>query len=290
MADKMHLGLLVSSAHHETGEQPPVFLNLAATTTNAATDSGNEPSAQSVADKAVQDAKQAPSVWFVNFPDKSSADQKHALGDYMQDVQDYRCWASLVWWKTVYGNTSVPQDGSKESTAKRSAYCAKVAMKHMRMTPWLAMNVDHTVSKSIKCSTSQFHLELVKAVLVGFVDVSAAIVAALEGILSSLAQTIEQSAGDSETRTIVCERYEYLPEADLIKSYVRIVSFTVTDSMKNVQNAKKTTREVECSIDYMEYEATFNRKLWKQTAQAIDDEQKKAAKDFVGQQTIDCAP
>lgn len=80
------------------------------------------------------------------------------------------------------------------------------------------MNVDHDVHREIECKTSQFHTQLLEAVLQGFVGVVPAVLQALEGILQSLAKTIEQSASNSDTKTIVCERYEYIPEAKMIRS------------------------------------------------------------------------
>ena len=74
------------------------------------------------------------------------------------------------------------------------------------------------------------------------------------------------------------------------RANVRLVSFTVTDSMRNVQKAKKTGRRVKCTIDYAEYDAVFNRKLWSESSKGIEEEQKKAADDFRKQQTIDCPP
>ncbi|BAE55456.1 hypothetical protein F9C07_399 [Aspergillus flavus] len=243
-----------------------------------------------VATKAVQDAKEVPSIWFVNFPTKQAAAEKKVLADFMQSVQDYRCWASLIWWRTVYSNPNIPQDGKKESVAKRSAYAAKVGVKHMKTTPWLGMNVDHDVSKDIECSTSEFHTQLLEAVLQGFVGVVPAVLQALEGILKSLAKTVEQSTTNTDSKTVVCERYEYIPEADVIRSYVRLISFTVTDSMRNVEKAKKTERRVKCTIAYNEYEAVFNRKLWDANSEQIEAEQKKAADEFRKQQTVDCPP
>lgn len=245
---------------------------------------------QDVAKKAVDDSADTPSVWFVNFPQKEAAEQKSLLAGYLQNVQDYRCWASLVWWRTVYSQKAVPQDNSPESKAARSAYCAKVATKHMRMTPWLAMNVDDNVSKNIECKVQDFHTDLIKAVLQGFVDVTPSILKSLEKILDSLRLSIKQSSSSGQSRTIVCERYEYIPQANVIKSYVRIISFSVTESIKNVQNAKKTESHVKCAIDYNNYEAVFNQKLWMEEAKNIEEEQKKAADDFRKKQTIDCDP
>lgn len=88
-----------------------------------------------VAAKAVADAKEIPSIWFVNFPSPTAVGQPK-LQAYMQSVQDYRCWASLLWWKTVYGQSAIPQDGSQASISARSAYCARVGVHHMKTTPW----------------------------------------------------------------------------------------------------------------------------------------------------------
>lgn len=89
-----------------------------------------------IAEKAVQEAKEIPSVWFVDLPNETSASPKELLAKYMQSVQDYRSWASFLWWRTVFGQNKVPQDGSHEAIATRSAFCAMVATRHMQMTPW----------------------------------------------------------------------------------------------------------------------------------------------------------
>lgn len=70
----------------------------------------------------------------------------------------------------------------------------------------------------------------------------------------------------------------------------RLISFSVTNSMRDVQNAKKTVQHVRCTIDYNDYEASFNQKLWGETSKGIEEEQKKAADEFRKRQTIDCPP
>ncbi|KZM24086.1 uncharacterized protein EKO05_0010257 [Ascochyta rabiei] len=246
---------------------------------------------KTVADKSVKDAQEAPSLWFVNFPSKEAATSgSKELGPYMQDVLDYRCWASNVWWKTVYSNSKVPQDGSKESTAKRSAFAAKVGMKHMTQTPWLAMSANNNVSKNIECSTNEFHTKLITDVLEGFVDITPSVFKALEAILQSLSKTVEVSSETGETRTIVCEKYQYIPEADSIRSYVRLISFSVSNKMQEIHTAKRDRKDVKCTIEYVEYEAAFNRSLWRETSRAFLESQKKASLEFVQKQTIDCDP
>ncbi|KAH7011146.1 hypothetical protein EDB80DRAFT_891026 [Ilyonectria destructans] len=240
-----------------------------------------------VAEKAVQEAKEIPSVWFVDLPNETSPPPKELLAKYMQSVQDYRSWASLLWWGTVFSHNKVPQDGSHEAIAARSAFCAKVATRHMQMTPWLPMMSDRNVTKEIECEVPEFHTKLIQAVLEGFVNVTPGIILALEKILESLRLTLGQSAS-SEDRTIVFQRYVHTPENDRIRSYVRIISFAVNDSIKNVQNLKKTETHVRCTIQYNNYEAFFNDGIWDEKASWMKEEQKNALHDFRKQQTIDC--
>ena len=99
--------------------------------------SAGDLSDKNVADKALADAKEVPSVWFVNFPSMEAATEGSSeLKKFMQDILDYRSWASLVWWRTVYEHPQMPKDDSTPSKAKRSAFAAKCAMQHMKQTPW----------------------------------------------------------------------------------------------------------------------------------------------------------
>ncbi|KXJ94996.1 hypothetical protein Micbo1qcDRAFT_156787 [Microdochium bolleyi] len=241
-------------------------------------------------DKAVADAKEFPCLWFVNFATPEASGQPDALAKYIQDVQDYRCWASLVWWKTAYAQQKLPQDGSRSAIAMRNSYCAKVATKHMQQTPWLAMVANNNVSKEISCSTPDLHRKLIDAVLEGFVTPSTAAYEALEPILGSLRQTIEARQPSSDSRTIVCQRFEYIKEADVIKSYTRVISLWITDSIRKLCDAKKTEKEVSCEIEFNDYETMFNQKLWKQTAESISGEQKTAMAQYVANQTVVCPP
>ena len=89
-----------------------------------------------LARKPMADMQMTPSVWFVNFPQQSTVDQQEKLQAYMQKVEDFNCLASVVWWRSVYNHPKIPQDSSPESTAVRSAYFAKLAMKYLQETPW----------------------------------------------------------------------------------------------------------------------------------------------------------
>ena len=152
------------------------------------------------------------------------------------------------------------------------------------------MNSDQNLSRVVEREVKEFHTQLIEAVLSGFVGISATIVVALEGILQSLAKTVSESSSSSDNKTVVCERYEYIPQADVIRSCinpawwklqalsdrqadVRIVFFSITESMKNVQSSKKTEKHVKCTIEFNQYEAVFNQKLWKKTSATIAEDE-----------------
>lgn len=80
------------------------------------------------------------------------------------------------------------------------------------------MNSDVNHSRTVESDITQFHLDLLNAVLVGFVDVTAGIQAALEGIFQSLTTTVSQSQGSNDTKFIVCQRCELDPTTNVIRS------------------------------------------------------------------------
>lgn len=73
-------------------------------------------------------------------------------------------------------------------------------------------------SKAIECSFADFHSELIRAVLVGFVDVTPNTAIALERFMRSLCNTLGQGHGKPEERAIFCQRYEYIPQDNRIRS------------------------------------------------------------------------
>ncbi|KAM3516731.1 hypothetical protein NHJ13051_009638 [Beauveria bassiana] len=276
----------LTALNEEGSSQTPVPSEFQAF---AAANNG-EISDKEIASRAVADSQIVPSIWFVNFPEPEAWKNKDVLSKYMENIEDYRCWASLVWWRTVYTNKAVPQGSSLDDVAFRNAYCARVATKHMQTTPWLAMSSNNNATRQIHCETTEFHETLITTVLAGFILPTPAMFSQLETILNSIRETTDISDKHMDNRTIICERYEYNALADTIKSYVRIISFTVTDSIKEVQKAKKTERKITCILEYNDYEAVFNQKLWASVSTNIEAAQKKDAEDFVNNQTVDCPP
>lgn len=90
-----------------------------------------------VIQRAITGQRNARSLWFLNFPTQTLLSQNAAKYEqYMQNILDYRSWASLIWNRTVYTSTQIPQDSSKASQAIQNAYLARVAVHHMKTTPW----------------------------------------------------------------------------------------------------------------------------------------------------------
>lgn len=239
---------------------------------------------------AMKDTKEAPSLWFVNFPDKESTKNHDILNEYMQSVSSYRSWSSLYWWRYVHKHyPPSSKDGPLESR-NRNGYFARYGVVHMKRTPWLATQSDGNLTRTINCHTTEFHTELVNNVLKGFVQVTPHILEAVEEILRSLSHSSAETTTGSESKAIICERYEYISQTKTIKSYIRVISFAITKSISDINNAKKTERRVACTFQYNDYEANFDNRLWKEIEPDILEHQKKAARDFIKMQTVDCPP
>ncbi|KAJ6050976.1 uncharacterized protein N7446_005604 [Penicillium canescens] len=237
-----------------------------------------------------EESKVEPSVWFVNFPDKSAIEEKHALRDFLQDTTNYRTWASSKWWSAVLNHPKVPQGYSPEAIGKRSSFFARYASNHMKKTPWLAMHQENDRTQTFNCKTTEFHTEIIKSVLAGFVDVPLSALKSLEGILDSLSKSMEQSAVDKSDKLVVCERFEYIPQADAIKSYIRLIHFATNNETKVINNAKKKESSISCEIKYSDYEAEFNQKNWKVAGALVDERMRDDMKKFLDNNEIDCDP
>ncbi|KAF2135615.1 uncharacterized protein K452DRAFT_303423 [Aplosporella prunicola CBS 121167] len=284
MPEPVDLGKLVD-LNPGLGPQPPMTYDGIMEAAGRSTLSDKE-----IAEKAKEEWDSFPSIWFCNFPDQPSTSMQQRLAEYMQDIKDYRSWASLIWWRTVFSHPDMPQDSSMQSRIRRSAYCARVGVHHMKTTPWLSISRDVNHSKIIECRVEEFHGELIRAVLAGFVGVNARTIEALETVLKSMTKTIEQSSGEAMNKMIACERYEYIRQSDTVRSFVRLVSFAVTQSMRQVSRAKQTSSWVRCTIDYNDYEAGFNRSMWQRSKELIHEQQMKEMEDFINESTVDIPP
>ncbi|OJJ43577.1 hypothetical protein ASPZODRAFT_145931 [Penicilliopsis zonata CBS 506.65] len=184
----------------------------------------------------------------------------------MDEVTEYRRWISLQWWLAVLNHSQVPRDDSER----------------------LSVSVDHSVSKEIRCPQRDFHVQLITKVLEGFVGITSTVLQALEVVLKALVDTAQHATQDNEIKTIVFQRYEYIPAAETVMSFVRVVSFILTENLRAIGN-KKTETEIVCRIEYKEYEAMFSSNQWAGITLMIKDVDKKIMQDFVKKSTINCS-
>ncbi|KAM0169114.1 hypothetical protein ACHAPF_010300 [Botrytis cinerea] len=163
----MDLGTLINTPQNDDGVQlPDSYHEILEVATN---NGGNPKSDKEIIAKVVEDSKESPSVWFVNFPDRAALEPQAVLRDYI-----------LVWRRTVYNNPKISDDNKPESKAARRSFLVQVATKHMRLTPWhvlplkmaarallnlkrLGMSADHSVTKEVNCKVTEFHTELIAA-------------------------------------------------------------------------------------------------------------------------------
>lgn len=51
---------------------------------------------------------------------------------------------------------------------------------------------------------------------------------------------------------------------------MRVVSFNINDSISKIDVAKKTETRIKCTIEYSEYSALFNEKLWDKAWEIVE--------------------
>ncbi|KAH9993908.1 hypothetical protein F4779DRAFT_608394 [Xylariaceae sp. FL0662B] len=204
------------------------------------------------------------SLWFVNFPSASAIESPEALRKCMQNVENYHCWVS----------------------SKCKGIPERIAQ-DMRSTMWLGTQSDQRVSKEIQCNINEFHSELINAILAGFVDVGPGFLRTLEKILDSLRRTVAQTTSGSRTSTLIGHRYDYVPGVNVIRPSMRVVSFSVTDSIKHIQTSKSTETEIKCTIEYTEYAALFNESIWELAWPAVQEELLEGIRNKIKSRTVD---
>ncbi|KAK8905638.1 hypothetical protein QC760_005560 [Botrytis cinerea] len=77
----MDLGTLINAPQNYDGFQPPDSYH--GILEFAANNRDNPKSDKEIIAKAVEDSKESPSVWFINFPDREALEPQAVLRDYM---------------------------------------------------------------------------------------------------------------------------------------------------------------------------------------------------------------
>ncbi|KAF7865368.1 hypothetical protein EAF04_006345 [Stromatinia cepivora] len=240
-------------------------------------------------EKAKKDREVGSAAQYINFPKDIPEEARALLVQYEKAILSYRSWASLRWWNTTYASSTVPQDESIESSAKRIGYCARVAEYDMKHTPWLAMSRSEIKNKTIDTSTRTFHAVLVDAILEGFVSLPSSAYDTLEAVFKVITTAIEtrSTVSDNIQQYIISERYEYSEVTRTIRSFIRTSMFEITQEMVEVHKKKSHSTSIHVQISYNEYEAQFNMDDWAVAADLIEEWKKKQMEDYVGDDTIE---
>lgn len=86
---------------------------------------------------ALEAFKLHPNIWFLGFPLSLNHGEVVHLQNFMQDMDDYHCWASLQWWQEVYRRFPLDDSESTEINKRRSRELAIDACQNMSENPWL---------------------------------------------------------------------------------------------------------------------------------------------------------
>ncbi|KAF3761666.1 hypothetical protein M406DRAFT_358073 [Cryphonectria parasitica EP155] len=229
-------------------------------------------------------------IWFVNFPLELSASVQNSLRDYQQVVLDFRCWSSLKWWTEVF--TRIPVSDDPLTKIKQTSEFAMVACRDMTQMPWLKTTMSPQRStNAIQCPIGELHPAIIAGTMSKWFANNPAALAPLETVLQAVVGSISEATFNyNDTRTVVTEKYEYMSEAQSIKSSVRLLCFEISRSFYDVQSGKSTQIWVNCDMSYLEYEAEFKIEEWKKSQNSIDEQQKPVLQEFVKKQTVDIGP
>ncbi|CAI9635659.1 unnamed protein product [Alternaria burnsii] len=247
-----------------------------------------QPVQQTVA-QAVKINKDFPSLWFVNFPKHMESQDVALVHRSRQNMTDFRSWSSQKWWEEVARRDGVPEDMFQR--ARQSKLFAKIACEDMCRMSWLRTTkppID--INRSIRCMAGTLHHNIVSQVMSDWGSVDRDIVDAVEPLLqdivrSARAGAIPQEAG--ELKVVILEKYEWDANARSVTSYIRLISFELSEAFyKVISNKSDPMSYVSVDLALLQYEAVFESSLWNQFALTLEKDQKDPFQDFINLQTI----
>ncbi|KAF7881784.1 uncharacterized protein EAF02_006472 [Botrytis sinoallii] len=216
--------------------------------------SGEDRDPDETLEKVKKDQEVGTSVQYIGFPQIIPEAAHELLIDYKKAVLEYRSWASLRCCNTTYASTSVPQDESVASAAKRVGYFARVADYDLKNAPWLSSSKSETKNKSISVSSKNFHDALADQFLEGFVSFPASGSGDLENVFKVLTKAVEtrSQVSDNVQQYSILQRYEYSPRTESIRSFIRTSLFEITSEMVETQKKKSSSTTINVPISYNE--------------------------------------
>ena len=71
---------------------------------------------------------------------------------------------------------------------------------------------------------------------------------------------------------------------------LRVISFSVTDSISKIQTAKQTETQIKCTIEYTEYAALFNEQIWDMAWPTVREDVLERIRNQVKSRTVNVLP
>ncbi|OAG16713.1 hypothetical protein CC77DRAFT_1053350 [Alternaria alternata] len=247
-----------------------------------------QPVQQTVA-QAVKINKDFPSLWFVNFPKHMKSQDVDLVHRSRQNMTDFRSWSSQKWWEEVARRGGVAQDMFQR--ARQSKLFAKVACEDMCKMSWLRTTKPPiNMNRSIRCMARMLHQNIVSQVMSDWESVDRDIVDAVEPLLQDIVRSARAGAIPQDTgelKVVILEKYEWNANARSVTSYIRLISFELSEAFyKVISNKGDPTSYVSVDLALLQYEAVFESSLWNQFASTLEKDQKDPFQDFINLQTI----
>ncbi|USP74612.1 hypothetical protein yc1106_01886 [Curvularia clavata] len=197
------------------------------------------PVEQTVA-QAVKINKEFPSLWFVNFPRHMESQQVAMVHRFRQNMTDFRSWSSQKWWEEVARRDGVPDDMFQR--ARQSKLFAQIACEDMCKMSWLRTTkppVD--ITRSIRCTAGMLHENIVSQIMSDWGGVDHDVVDAVEPLLQGIVRSARAGASPEEAgelKVVILEKYEWDANAQSVTSYIRLISFELSEAFHKVVSNK----------------------------------------------------
>lgn len=146
------------------------------------------------------------------------------------------------------------------------------------------------MSKHIQCKTVEFHVEILKAALEGFV-VPTSVFSVLEKVLDTVVDGVlkasSQNASDGQQYWLMMTRYEYQPLLKRVQPIIRVISFKVNSETTKYVVGKNSYTSVQFDMAFGQYQCDFNTKVYKAVSESYDQELIEKGKKLADLKTTD---
>ncbi|KAE8167489.1 hypothetical protein BDV40DRAFT_252992 [Aspergillus tamarii] len=173
---------------------------------------------------------------------------------------------------------SLPTDSSQESGLKRSDYRNKVVDTILSENcAWVMHNNEVYSENNIHTSKSEFHLSMISDMLVGLLDGITGISKTIEDVFTGLANLIFENKNQVQSRTVwsLFHVFLYDETTDDVRTYFRIINYSITAEMVEYVSNKTTHQEVSMGFNFHLTDLSLNENEWdriKDTVQKFIDD------------------